>query len=120
MKENTQNHLIGIGKATCKLGNLKECDGTHSERSARKVPTLRNLRKHRTNKHICGTSLGFRWLLGFSQVARWLGDHFATTVSYLWASCITVVLFLGGGLSAFFFINNHPLSRNMAGDEKYF
>ena len=34
MKENTQNHLIGIGKATCKLGDLKECDGTHSERSA--------------------------------------------------------------------------------------
>ena len=49
MKENTQNHLIGIGKATCKLGDLKECDGTHSERSARRVPTLRNQRKHRTN-----------------------------------------------------------------------
>ena len=31
--------------------------------------------------------MGFRWLLGFSQVARGLGDHFATTVSYLWASC---------------------------------
>ena len=31
--------------------------------------------------------MGFRWLLGFSQVARGLGDHFATTVSNLWASC---------------------------------
>ena len=28
-------------------GNVKECDGTHSERSARRVPTLRNQRKHR-------------------------------------------------------------------------
>ena len=28
-------------------GNVKECDGTHSERSARRVPTQRNQRKHR-------------------------------------------------------------------------
>ena len=28
-------------------GNVKECDGTHSERSARGVPTPRNKRKHR-------------------------------------------------------------------------
>ena len=63
--------------------------------------------------------MGFRWLLGRFQVSRRLRDHFATTVTHLWASCITVVAFFGGGLSAFFFINNHPLSRNMAGDEKY-
>ena len=31
--------------------------------------------------------MGFRWLLGYSQVGYWLGDHFATTVTYLWASC---------------------------------
>ena len=28
-------------------GNVKECDGTHSEHSARRVPTLRIERKHR-------------------------------------------------------------------------
>ena len=28
-------------------GNVKECDGTHSERSTRGVPTPRNKRKHR-------------------------------------------------------------------------
>ena len=32
------------------LGDLKECDGTHSECSARKVPTLKNQRKHRTKQ----------------------------------------------------------------------
>ena len=31
--------------------------------------------------------MGFRWLLDCSQVACGLRDHFATTVSYLWASC---------------------------------
>ena len=31
--------------------------------------------------------MGFLWLLGYSQVDYGLGDHFATTVSYLWASC---------------------------------
>ena len=41
MKENTQNHLIGIGKVTCKLGDLKECDGTHSEYCARTIPIVR-------------------------------------------------------------------------------
>ncbi len=39
-----------IDKVGCGLGDLKECDGTHSERSARKVPTLRNQRKHRTKQ----------------------------------------------------------------------
>ena len=31
--------------------------------------------------------MGFRWLLGRSKVGYRLRDHFATTVSYLWASC---------------------------------
>ena len=31
--------------------------------------------------------MGFLWLLGFSQGDCGLRDHFATTVSYLWASC---------------------------------
>ena len=31
--------------------------------------------------------MGFRWLLGCSQVDCGLRDHFATTVAYLWASC---------------------------------
>ena len=35
--------------------------------------------------------MSFWWLLGRSQVARGLGDHFATTVSYLWASCVLSV-----------------------------
>ena len=40
-----------FNSSKCKrLGDLKECDGTHSERSARKVPTLRNQRKHRTKQ----------------------------------------------------------------------
>jgi hypothetical protein len=52
------------------------------------------------------------------QVACGLGDHFASTVAHLLPSCIIAVA-LGILLSAFFFINNHPLSRNMAGDEKY-
>ncbi len=47
----------------CGLGDLKECDGTHSERSARRVPTLRNQRKHRTKQRhlwdICGLSVAF-------------------------------------------------------------
>ena len=41
--------LLGFYQVARGLGDLKECDGTHSERSARKVPTLRNQRKHRTN-----------------------------------------------------------------------
>ena len=35
--------------------------------------------------------MGFLWPLGCSQVACGLGDHFASTVSYLWASCILSV-----------------------------
>ena len=31
--------------------------------------------------------MGLLWLLDCSQVACGLRDHFATTVSYLWASC---------------------------------
>ena len=38
-----------VPKVSSVLRGLKECDGTHSERSARRVPTLRNQRKHRTN-----------------------------------------------------------------------
>ena len=30
--------------------------------------------------------MGFWWLLGFSQVARGLGDHFVTTVAHPWVS----------------------------------
>ena len=37
--------------------------------------------------------MGFRWLLGFSQVDCGLHDHFATTIAHLWASCITAVAF---------------------------
>ena len=43
------------------------------------------------NKHISRTSVGFRWLLDCSQVARRLRDHFATTVAHLSPSCITAV-----------------------------
>ena len=46
-----------------KFRDLKECDGTHSEHIARKVPTLRNQRKHRTKWEIYGISMGFQWLL---------------------------------------------------------
>ena len=35
--------------------------------------------------------MGFRRLLGYSQVDCGLRDHFATTVSYLWASCVLSV-----------------------------
>ena len=35
--------------------------------------------------------MGFRRLLGFSQVARGLGDHFAITVSNLSPSCVLSV-----------------------------
>ena len=35
--------------------------------------------------------MGFRWLLGCSLVPFGLREHFATTVSYLWASCILSV-----------------------------
>ena len=38
-----------VPKVSIVLRDLKECDGTHSERSARRVPALRNQRKHRTN-----------------------------------------------------------------------
>ena len=52
-----------IDKVGCGLGDLKECDGTQSECSARKVPTLRNQRKHRTKQgdlwEFCGLSVAF-------------------------------------------------------------
>ena len=35
--------------------------------------------------------MGFWWLLGFSQVARRLGDHFATTVAHLSPICVLSV-----------------------------
>lgn len=35
--------------------------------------------------------MDFLWLSGYSQVARGLRDHFATTRAYLWASCILSV-----------------------------
>ena len=37
--------------------------------------------------------MGFRRLLGYSQVDCGLRDHFATTVAYLWASCVLYVAF---------------------------
>ena len=40
-------------RATRPLRDLKECDGTHSERCVRRVPTLRNKHEHKTKKHIC-------------------------------------------------------------------
>ena len=46
-----------------------------------------SLQIRRPRQNICGTSMGFRWLLGCSQVDCGLRDHFATTVAYLWASC---------------------------------
>ena len=39
------------------------------------------------------TLVGFWWLLDCSQVSHRLGDHFGTTVSYLWASCVLSVAF---------------------------
>ena len=54
--------LYSFFKGRLRVG-VKECDGTHSERSARKVPTLRNQRKHRTKQgdlwEICGLSVAF-------------------------------------------------------------
>ena len=51
----------------CRFRDLKECDGTHSERSARKVPTLRNQRKHRTEQgdlwDIYGLSVAFVYII---------------------------------------------------------
>ena len=41
--------VLGRSQVGFRLRDLKECDGTHSERSARRVPTLRNQRKHRRN-----------------------------------------------------------------------
>ena len=38
--------------------------------------------------------MGFRWLLGFSQVARGLRDHFAITVADPWVSCALSVAFM--------------------------
>ena len=35
--------------------------------------------------------MGFRWLLGRSKVGYRLRDHFAITVSNLWASCVLYV-----------------------------
>ena len=35
------NPLVGMGKMYCKLGDLKECDGTHSEYCARTIPIVR-------------------------------------------------------------------------------
>ena len=37
--------------------------------------------------------MGFLWQLGSSKVARGLGDHFATTVSYLSPKCALSVFF---------------------------
>ena len=36
--------------------------------------------------------MGFLWLLGYSQVDYWLGDHFATTVAHLSPSCALSVV----------------------------
>ena len=69
------------------LRDLKECDGTHSERSARKVPTLRNQRKHRTNQ--------------------------ATTVSNLWDSCVLSVAFLVSLFSFPFSEDHRPLAEGI-------
>ena len=67
-----------IYKVTCRLGDLKECDGTHSERSARKVPTLRNQRKHRVKgRHlwkICIISVGFDDML-YNNAAKIFGTE---------------------------------------------
>ena len=38
--------------------------------------------------------MGFLWPSNHSQVDCGLGDHFATTVSYLWASCALSVAFV--------------------------
>ena len=44
-------------------------------------------------KEICGISVGFRWLLGCSQVDCGLHDHFGTTVAHLSPKCAIFVAF---------------------------
>ena len=60
---------INLIHVTFKFRDLKECDGTHSERSARKVPTLRNQRKHRRSIGdlwaFCGQKFSFRFFMRF-------------------------------------------------------
>ena len=52
-------------RATRPFRNLKECDGTHSERCVRRVPTLRNKHEHRTKKHIYCLNVPYLWLFSF-------------------------------------------------------
>ncbi len=63
VREMTMLTCLSVYQIPCGLGDLKECDGTHSERSARRVPTLRKQRKHRTKQRhlwdICGLSVAF-------------------------------------------------------------
>ena len=54
------------------------------------IPKIRSIIWISTIKR---TLVGFWWLLDCSQVDCGLGDHFATTVSYLWASCALSVAF---------------------------
>ena len=44
------DRLCFFPKITYKFRDLKECDGTHFERCARRVPTLRDKHKHRTKE----------------------------------------------------------------------
>ena len=50
------------------LGDLKECDGTHSERNARRVPTRRNQHEHRTKTR---TSVSYQYPIGIPIVSLW-------------------------------------------------
>ena len=70
-------------RATWPLRDLKECDGTHSERCVRRLPSLRNKHEHRTKK------------------------------AYLWASCVLSVAFLVSLFSFPFSEDHRPLAEGI-------
>jgi len=55
--------------------------------------------------------MGFLWLLGRFQVDCGLRDHFAITVSNLWASCVLSVTFLVSLFSFPFSEDHRPLEK---------
>ena len=64
--------LYSFFKGRLRVG-VKECDGTHSERSARKVPTLRNQRKHRTKQGLLWAFGGFLSMCLYNNAAKIFG-----------------------------------------------
>ena len=73
-------------QATRPLRDLKECDGTHSERCVRRVPTLRNKHEHRIRKaHLwasCALSVAIVYLVFIPL--------YIIVMPYLWYFCFFV------------------------------